>query len=128
MAQLEWTIGDLARETGVPVSTLRYYERIKLLPSPPRHKGRRVYGEDSVRRLRFILLLRQAGFHLREIRPLAMKIDEAQTFAGIWTEYANRRRAEVRAEIKSRRAIEKYLARAAACGCDKPLQCDLLAG
>src|SRR3989441_13072757 len=64
-------IGELSRLTGVKIETIRYYERIKMLPAPPRtDSGRRVYGETDVRLLGFIRRARELGFSLDEVRAL----------------------------------------------------------
>lgn len=64
-------IGQLARETGVGVETIRYYERRGLLQQPPRRGGAtRRYGTDAVRRVRFIKRAQRLGFTLREIAEL----------------------------------------------------------
>ena len=56
------TIGTLAARTACKIETIRYYEKIGLLPAPPRSEGgHRVYGEDQVRRLRFIRRGRELG-------------------------------------------------------------------
>jgi MerR family transcriptional regulator, mercuric resistance operon regulatory protein len=65
------TIGGLSKLTGVNVVTIRYYERIKMLSSPPRTAGgRRVYDTPHVRALAFIRRSRELGFSLDEIRAL----------------------------------------------------------
>ena len=65
------TISALAREAGVNVETIRYYERIGLLPRPAKPAGgRRRYGEDAARRLAFVKRAQQLGFTLAEIREL----------------------------------------------------------
>jgi Cu(I)-responsive transcriptional regulator len=65
------TIGDLARETGVKVVTIRYYEQAGLLPDPPRTEGNyRTYTTGHVRRLQFIRRLRDLGFTLDQVREL----------------------------------------------------------
>ncbi len=65
------TIGDLSRQTGVKVPTIRYYEQIGLLPSPARTEGQqRRYGSDEVRRLTFIRHGRELGFEVDAIRQL----------------------------------------------------------
>ena len=57
------TIGTLARRAGSNVETVRYYERIGLMPEPPRTAGgHRLYGEEHVRRLYFIRRCRELGF------------------------------------------------------------------
>ena len=72
----EMTIAALARAGGVGVETVRYYQRRKLMKEPPRPVGAglaggvRRYGEDDVRRLRFIKSAQTAGFTLEEIGEL----------------------------------------------------------
>ena len=54
---------DLARRTGCNLETIRYYEKISMMPDPPRTaSGYRVYDETHVGRLRFILRGRELGF------------------------------------------------------------------
>ena len=61
-------IGELAERVGADAQTIRYYERIGLLPAPGRtQSGYRVYGEGDERRLRFIRSGRSIGLTLREI-------------------------------------------------------------
>jgi MerR family transcriptional regulator, redox-sensitive transcriptional activator SoxR len=64
------TIGDVARESGVAATTLRYYEQIGLLPSPARLAGRRRYDDSILARLEVIRLCKSAGFALEEIQLL----------------------------------------------------------
>jgi DNA-binding transcriptional MerR regulator len=63
-----YTTGTLAKLAGVNLETVRYYERRRLLPKPPRTaSGYRVYQESAVRRLRFIRRSQALGFSLREM-------------------------------------------------------------
>ena len=64
------SIGEVARETGFPASTLRYYEQIGLLPPPDRIGGRRACSEAAVDRLRVIALARSLDFPLDDVRDL----------------------------------------------------------
>ncbi|MEO5774572.1 MAG: MerR family transcriptional regulator [Sphingomicrobium sp.] len=65
------TIGALAKAAGVGVETVRYYQRRGLLPEPPRPYGEvRRYGDEDVRRLRFIRSAQAAAFTLAEIAEL----------------------------------------------------------
>lgn len=65
------TIGEAARLSGVKVPTIRYYESIGLLPSPPRSDGnRRVFEAGNLRRLSFIRHARELGFDIDAIRTL----------------------------------------------------------
>ncbi len=64
-------IGQLARQAGVPIDTVRYYERNGLLPPPPRREsGYRDYPPQDVARLRFVRRAKALGFTLSEIREL----------------------------------------------------------
>lgn len=65
------TIGGLAREVGVGVETIRYYQRLGLLAEPPRSQNtRRRYSREALVRLRLIRHAQALGFTLREIRTL----------------------------------------------------------
>lgn len=72
-------IGDLARQTGTKVNTIRFYEDIGLLPRAVRTaSGRRTYGIPDVRRLAFIRHGRALGFSVEEIRSLLALSDEPE--------------------------------------------------
>jgi DNA-binding transcriptional MerR regulator len=75
MARL--TIGDLAKRTGTKVETIRYYERIGLLPEPGRTEGNyRSYGSEHLGRLSFIRRARDLGFSLDQVRELLGLADQ----------------------------------------------------
>jgi Cd(II)/Pb(II)-responsive transcriptional regulator len=64
-------IGELSRETGISVETIRYYERMHLLQAPPRSGANyRLYGAAHLERLRFIRACRSLDISLDEIRTL----------------------------------------------------------
>ena len=63
-------IGELSRRTGCNIETIRYYERIGLMPAPPRHGRYRAYGPEDVDRLGFVRRARELGFTLDEVRAL----------------------------------------------------------
>jgi len=70
------TIGIVSELTGCPVETIRYYERIGLLPEPERSPGDfRLYSDDHIKRLTFIRRARALGFHLDEVRELLTLVD-----------------------------------------------------
>jgi DNA-binding transcriptional MerR regulator len=71
-----YSIGDLARETGCKVQTIRYYGRVGLMPEPARTSGnQRRYDRRHVDRLAFIRHSRQLGFPLEAIRDLLSLAD-----------------------------------------------------
>ena len=66
-----WQIGRVARETGLSVHAIRFYEREGLLKLPARSEGKfRVFDEGGVRELKFICKAQELGFSLTEIREI----------------------------------------------------------
>jgi len=106
------SIGELSRRTGVNIETIRYYERIKMLPAPPRtSNGRRVYGPTEIRSLTFIRRSRELGFTLDEIRALlAISAEDGNNTCGEVRQVAARHLADIRAKIADLRAMARVLA------------------
>lgn len=74
------TIGKAARQAGVGVETVRFYERRGLIEQPPRPAGSgfRAYSAETVRRIQFIRQAQQLGFSLSEIEELlSLRADPA---------------------------------------------------
>lgn len=70
-------IGQLARQAGVPIDTVRYYERQQLLPTARRSAGGyRVFSEPDLTRLQFIRRAKSLGFSLEEIAELLALSDQ----------------------------------------------------
>lgn len=119
---------ELARRTGCNLETIRYYEKIGMMPHPPRTaSGYRVYDADHVSRLHFILRARELGFRIEEIRGLLALVDGGtQTCAEI-KERTERHIADIRTKIADLRRIERVLATTAAkCTGDKVPDCPIL--
>ena len=104
--------GELSRHTKANIETIRYYERIKMLPAPPRTtSGRRVYGPGDRRTLAFIRRARELGFTLGEIRALlALSGGGAQEACPEVRELAATHLGEIRAKIADLTAMERALA------------------
>ena len=86
------TIGRLAKQAGVNIDTIRYYERNGLIPTPARRaSGYREYEAADVRRLRFIMRAKDLGFTLAEIIEL-LSLSAGRDVGGV------KRRAEQRLE------------------------------
>jgi DNA-binding transcriptional MerR regulator len=65
------SIGEVARQSGIKVPTIRYYEQIGLLPAPTRSESnRRCYRQADIRRLGFIRHARELGFEIGAIRTI----------------------------------------------------------
>lgn len=78
-----YSIGTMSRETGVNIETIRYYERIALMPEPDRTEGgNRQYNHDQLKRLFFIRRCRELGFSIEEIKTLLRMVDRADITCG----------------------------------------------
>jgi Cu(I)-responsive transcriptional regulator len=76
-AKLSMSIGALARATGTKVETVRFYEKIGILPEPARTAGNyRSYGPEHVRRLSFVRRARDLGFPLETVRAMLALADQ----------------------------------------------------
>jgi MerR family mercuric resistance operon transcriptional regulator len=105
-------IGEFARQTGCNIETIRYYERIGVLPRAARTAGRyRMYGDDDVRRLRFVRRARELGFGLEEVRLLLTFTTEADGSCAEVRTMAVRHLDLVRTKIADLRRIEEFLDR-----------------
>lgn len=68
---MEYSIGEIGKQLCLTADTLRYYEKIRLIPKPGRDSGgRRFYTQKDISRLRFVQRAQQMGFTLREIGQL----------------------------------------------------------
>ncbi len=71
-----YAIGEMSRQTGVHIETIRYYERIGIIPKPDRTEGgNRQYNHDQLKRLSFVKRCRDLGFTLDEIRAFLEMVD-----------------------------------------------------
>lgn len=104
------TIGELARDSGVHVETIRYYERRGLLRQPPRGGGWRRYGEDAVRVLHFVKRGQELGFSLDEVQELlALRVSPSRRAAARARAAAEAKLADVEAKIRDLEAIREAL-------------------
>ena len=118
----------LARRTGCNLETIRYYEKIGVMPDPPRTaSGYRIYDETHVSRLRFILRARELGFSIEQIRGLLELVDGGTQTCAEVKKRTERHLADVRAKIADLGKIEKVLAATAAqCSGEEVPQCPVL--
>jgi MerR family mercuric resistance operon transcriptional regulator len=101
---------ELARRTGCNLETVRYYEKVGLLPEPPRTAGGyRNYDTTHERRLRFVLRARELGFSLDEIRELLRLVDERDQPCAEVRTVAAAHLGDVRAKIADLRRMERVL-------------------
>src|SRR6516162_10566301 len=106
-----WSIGELSGATGVKIETIRYYERIGILPAPPRAaNGRRLYGATDMRVLVFISRARKLGFPLDEIRALLRLGGPDKAPCREVRDVATRHLAVIRSKLSDLRKLERLLA------------------
>lgn len=108
------TIGRVARDAGLAIDTVRYYEREGLLQKPARTPaGYRQYAPDAVARLRFIRQAKELGFTLSEIRELlALKVAPGKSCADVRAR-TQEKIADVEQRIAQLARMKRALARLA---------------
>ncbi|KQT51194.1 MerR family transcriptional regulator [Aureimonas sp. Leaf454] len=109
-------IGEASRASGIKVPTIRYYEQIGLLPSPPRTEGnRRLYDAADLRRLRFIRHARELGFEIDPIRELLALAGEPDRPCESADRIATAHLADIDHKIARLTALRAEVARMADC-------------
>jgi MerR family redox-sensitive transcriptional activator SoxR len=121
----ELTIGEVARRAGVATSSIRYYERIELLPKPERVSGQRRYRSDVLGKLGFIGVAQSAGFKLNEIKELIGGIDSDTGMGEQMRRLSAGKLGEVEALLARTQAMRGWLEVAKECGCATPAECAL---
>jgi len=105
-----FTIGRLAKVTATNIETIRYYERIGLLPAPGRTSGNyRAYGPDHVARLSFVRRSRDLGFSIETVRDLLGLADEKDRDCGAVDALAREHLAKVENKIADLIALRREL-------------------
>jgi len=108
--RMQRTISELASEAGTSADTLRYYDRLGLLPPSGRTAaGYRIYDDAASRRLRFIRAAQRSGLRLEDVAALLEIWDRGSCPCGHTKELVERRLAEVDAELASLRSTRKEL-------------------
>jgi Cd(II)/Pb(II)-responsive transcriptional regulator len=124
-------IGELARRAGSQPETVRYYERMGLLPQPERSQGNyRLYDEQCLERLQFIRNCRAMGIPLDEIRRLLYFRDRPELVCDEVNRLLDMHIARLRVQISNLQGLEHHLCALRDC-CDTPRtagDCGILAG
>jgi len=110
-------IGEIARRAGVATSTIRYYERIGLLPPSKRVSGKRRYEPEILRQLRFIRLAQQAGYTIAEIQVLLHDFPTDTPPAERWRTLARTKLVEVDDLMQQIQARKQLLEQTLVCAC-----------
>jgi MerR family mercuric resistance operon transcriptional regulator len=115
-------IGDVAREAGVNVQTLRYYERRGLVAPAYRHSGQREYDPADVDRVRIIKAAQRLGFTLTEIQEL-LDLSAHRRGTGELRARATAKIVEIDARIARLEAMRSNLSKVEVAECDSLLAC-----
>ena len=112
MSGAVYAIGDLARQTGTKVETIRWYERDGIMPAPVRTAGgHRLYTQSHLDRLAFIRHARELGFPLEDVRALLALADDPQRPCAEVDAIASEHLSAVRDRITRLHALEAELVR-----------------
>ncbi len=122
------TIGQLAAAAGVNLETVRYYERIGLMPPPPRTAGgHRAYEQAHVRRLAFIRRARELGFNIGQIRALLALAEPSRASCAEVRDIARAHLEDVRGKLSDLAKLEGILAETVSrCSGDAAPACPVL--
>jgi MerR family transcriptional regulator, redox-sensitive transcriptional activator SoxR len=119
-------IGELAARSGVPATTIRYYEREGILPEPDRVAGRRRYEPEVEQRLAAIKLAKEAGFSLREIERFVSGFSPSTPPSVRWRQMAGEKLTELDRKAEEIERMRSVLQRGLACDCLTLDDCELL--
>jgi len=104
------SIGALAQMTGIHIETIRYYERIGVLPKIPRNaSGHRIYEPYQVKQLKFVKRSRELGFSLDDIRALIGLVNGGDYTCDQVKDLTTAHRDDVRAKIADLTKMERVL-------------------
>jgi MerR family transcriptional regulator, redox-sensitive transcriptional activator SoxR len=119
------TIGEVAGRAGLNTSHVRYYERVGVLPKPPRIGNQRRYDEEVLHRLAIIDVAQRAGLTLDEIRDLTGPDNQGPRAGDRIRELAESKLPEVDALISRAQAVKAWLEHARTCDCRTVDVCSL---
>lgn len=107
---IHFSRGSLAKKTRVNIETIRYYEKIGLMPDPPRTSGgHRVYDESCLNRLRFIRRCRELDFTIVELRELLAMVEAGDYSCAEVLENTRAHLERIKNKIKDLKKMEKTL-------------------
>jgi MerR family mercuric resistance operon transcriptional regulator len=105
-----YAIGDVSRITSVNIETVRYYERIGIMPKPDRTGGgTRQYNHEQLKRLHFVKRSRELGFNLEEVRALLKLVDRSDFTCGEVHSMTVEHLITVKRKLADLRRLEKVL-------------------
>lgn len=121
------TIGEVAQQTGLTTSTLRYYEEIGVLPAPKRHNGIRQYDSKIVQQVKAIRAAQRVGYTLAEIKRLFYGYSDRATFSDRWKAMVPAKITELEARIAKTQQMKQMLEQGLHCQCQDIAECEMIA-
>ena len=119
-------ISDFARRSGVPASTLRYYEELGLLRSERAGSGHRYYPRPLLRRVAFIVFAQKIGLSLEEIGAELAKLPKNRVPNGKdWSRLSSRWTARIDERLAELQRLRAGLTQCIGCGCLSLERCQL---
>jgi MerR family redox-sensitive transcriptional activator SoxR len=120
-----FSIGEIARRTGLKTSALRYYEAAGVLPAAARVNGRRRYNADMVQAVEVLRFAQQAGFTLEDIKVLFRGFDRGPTLGARWRSLAKTKLAELDALLANAARMRHAIEAGLKCNCVRLEDCTL---
>lgn len=114
-------ISNVATQIGIPVSTIRYYEKKAAIPKPHRPGRDRSFSQEDVRAIQFVRDAQSLGLPLKEISALLHKPWDN----GEMAKTASKHRETIRSKIAALRRVEKVLEALESCSCKSFATCNL---
>lgn len=114
-------ISDVADQTGIPISTIRYYEKRAIIPKPNRNGRDRSFSQSDVRAIQFVRDAQSLGLTLGEISALL----QGSWSNGEMAKVAAAHRETVRGRIAALKRIDKVLSSLEMCHCDSFAECNM---
>lgn len=124
---MELAVSEVAKRTGVPISTLHFYEAKGLIKSHRNQGNHRRYARDVLRRVAVIQVAQRTGIPLAAIRNALMTLPDARTpTAADWTRLSEGWRTELDDRIAKLTKLRDNLGSCIGCGCLSLKDCPLL--
>ena len=117
------SIGAIAKRTGLPVSTIRFYESAGVIPPTRRVGGKRMYDESIFEAIALVQLAQDAGFTLAEAKMLVSGFERSTPASVRWQTMARRKLVDVEERIEQARKMKEVLERLLRCRCQTLGEC-----
>lgn len=108
---IKYTRKSLAKDAGIGIETLRYYEKMELIKPPARaSNGYRVYTEEDADKIKHILGAKKYGFSLKEIKVMIDKAENAELNSGDFEVLFRNKISDIDKQINGLKRLKKLLA------------------